>query len=361
MIGRFFNWWLGELLGLLPGRASRALGLGRDRVSVVVGADRAALALDTAAGRRALGTVALGDGFTSEAVERALGGLDLENCDVAVLLAADRALRRNVNLPSQVGPLGQADLRRQLEREIERFTPFRAEQVYFLYAADPRPGDGRGVSVELAVAPRKFIDPVVDRLVALGAERRAIRVGIVGIEAVLPVGGGGRAPEEIAAEPAAMPRGIGLALIAVLFLGFTALAAPVVQLWIARADLAGRAAVAEKEAEQLRRLATDAERQSAGFATIVAAKAEAPSVVRVLDRLTQLLPDDTFLDQFNVSGREIEIEGTTRASAAVVRALESTPLFQKVTYLAPVTRDPVTGAERFHFSLQYAPPKQAGK
>ena len=84
------------------------------------------------------------------------------------------------------------------------------------------------------------------------------------------------------------------------------------------------------------------------------AKAESPSVVRVLERLTALLPDDTYLDQFNVVGREIEIEGTTRASATLVRALESTPMFEKVNYVAPVTRDPVTGAERFHFSIQFA-------
>jgi general secretion pathway protein L len=74
----------------------------------------------------------------------------------------------------------------------------------------------------------------------------------------------------------------------------------------------------------------------------------------VLDRITALLPDDTYLDQFNVVGREIEIEGTTRASATLVRALESTPMFEKVNYIAPVTRDPVTGAERFHFSIQFA-------
>jgi general secretion pathway protein L len=360
MIGRFFTWWIGELMGLLPGRAARALGLGRDRLSVAVAAERASFALDTAAGRRALGAVALGDAFTSEAVERALGGVDLERCDVLVQLAADRALRRSVVMPAPAGPSGAADLRRALEREIERFTPFRAQEVYFLYALDAQPGDGRNVSVELAVAPRKFIDPVVDRLVALGAERRAARVGIVGIEAVLPAGGG-RETEEIAPRHAAVPRGVALALACVLLFGFTALAAPAVKLWIARADLAGQAAAAEKEAARLRRVAGDAERRSAGFAAIVAAKAEAPSVVRVLDRLTKLLPDDTFLDQFNVSGREIEIEGTTRASAALVRALESAAQFEKVVYVAPVTRDPLTGAERFHFSIQYAPRKQAGK
>lgn len=361
MIGRFLGWWIGELLGLLPGRAQRAFGLGRDRLSVVVAADRVSFALDTASGRRELGAVAAGSGFTSEAIERALGGLDLERCDVVVRLAADRAMRRGVTLPAPAGPMGQADLRRALEREIERFTPFRAEQVYFLYAVEAQPGDGRSVSVELAVAPRKFIDPVIDRLVALGAGRRAMRVGIVGIDAALPAGVGGRETEEIAPQTAAVPRGIAVALIAVLFFGFTALTAPVVKLMIARADLAERAATAEKAAEQLRRMATDAERQSAGFTAIIVAKAEAPSVVRVLDRLTQLMPDDTFLDQFNVSGREIEIEGTTRASAALVRALESAPMFEKVTYIAPVTRDALTGAERFHFSIQYAPQKQVGK
>ncbi|MGQ0676964.1 MAG: PilN domain-containing protein [Rhodospirillales bacterium] len=360
MIGRFFGWWIGELLGLLPGRAARALGLGRDRLNVVVAADRAPFALDTAAGRRALGTVALGGELSPAAVERALDGVDLERCDVVVQLAADRALRRSVTLPAPSGVMGQADLRRALEREIERFTPFRAEQVYFLYALDPQPGDGRSVAVELAVAPRKFIDPVVDCLVALGAERRATHVGIVGIAAVLPAGGA-RETGELPPTQAAIPRGVASALAAMLLFGFTALAAPAVKLYLERQDLAARAAVAEKEAEQIRRMAGEAQRQTAGFAAIIAAKAEAPSIVRVLDRLTALLPDDTYLNQFNVSGHEIEIEGVTRASAALVRALESAPMFEKVAYVAPVTRDPVTGTERFHFSIQYAPQKQAGR
>jgi general secretion pathway protein L len=364
MIGRFFRWWIGELLGMLPGRASRALGIGRDRLCVEVSADRAVLALDTAAGRRALGAVSLsGGGLTAEAVERALGGVDIERCDVLVELAADRALRRSVVVPAPSGPAGEAELRRALEREIERFTPFRAGQVYFLYAQGAPAADGRGVSVELAVAPRKFIDPVADKLVSLGAERRAMRVGIAGIGATLPAGAGPRdlGGRDAEAEPAGVPRGLAVALAAALIFGFTALAAPVVNLWLVRADLAERAARAEKEAEQVKRMTTEAERQSAGFNAILAAKAEAPSIVRVLDRLTQLLPDDTYLDQFNVSGREIEIEGTTRASAALVRALESAPIFAKVTYVAPVTRDQVTGAERFHFSIQYAPQKQAVK
>jgi general secretion pathway protein L len=353
MIGRFFSWWLGELVAMLPRRAARALGLGRDRLVAVVSADEARFALDTAAGRRALGA-APAQGAASD-YEAALGGVELERCDVVVLLAADRALRRVVEIPA-----GPGDLRRALEREIERFTPFRAEQVYFLYAAEPAARDGRMASVELAVAPRRFVDPVVDRLVALGAERRASWVGIAGIEAVLPAGGG-REAEEIAARPAALPRGLGLALGAVLVFGFAALAAPAAKLYLVRQDLAARAQAAERDAAQVRRLAGEAERRTAGVEAVFAAKAQAPSIVRVLDRLTQLLPDDTFLDQFNVTGREIEIEGTTRASAALVRALESTPMFEKVVYVAPVTRDPATGAERFHFSLQYAPQRQAGK
>ncbi len=351
MIARFFNWWIGELLGLLPRRAARALGLGRDRLIVVVRAERAVLALESAAGRRELGAVPLAHGegeVSARAVEQAVDGVDLERCDVLVLLAEDRALRRNVMLPA-----GHGDVRRALEREIERYTPFRAEQVYFLYAIDPQPGGDGAASVELAVAPRRFLDPMVDRLVSLGAERRAARVGIVGIDAVLPAGTG-REAEDMPEQPAGLPRGMGAALIAVAALALTALSAPTLQLFLARQDMAGRAALAEKDAEQVRRLLGEIERQSAGLEAILTARAEAPSVVRVLDRLSALLPDDTFLDQFNVAGREIEIEGTTRAGAALVRTLESERSFEKVTYVAPVTRDPVTGAERFHFSIQYA-------
>ncbi len=362
-------------MGLLPARLVRALGLGRDRLRVVVSGDQAAIALEDAAGARELGSISLAAkapaaaaapmeppptepvlrGVALRPIDDVLGEVDPALCDVVVLLAADRALRRELTLPR----VPEADQRRTIEREVERYTPFRAAQVYLFYAIDARRSDDRTLVVSIAVAPRRFVDAVVDRLVAAGAARGAVRVGIVGLDATLPADAeADDAPAP--SRPMSLPRPTAWALVAIGALALTALLSPVLRLYLVRAPLAERAAATRASADEVRRLLGEVEKLGQGLDTIVRAKLEAPSVVRVLDRLTALLPDDTYLDQFNVVGREIEIEGTTRASAQLVHLLESAPMFAKVTYVSPVTRDPVTGAERFHFSIQYAGAQGAG-
>ena len=364
---RFFSWWSAELVGLLPPRFMRALGVGRDRLRVTVSGDHAGLALEDAAGIRELGSISLSaaavakakpdepvlepslEGVALRPIEDVLGDIDLERCEILVLLSADRALKRELTLPR----VPDADQRRAIEREVERYTPFRAAQVYLFYTVDAKRSDDRSLIAEMAVAPRRFVDSVVDRLVAAGASRGNIKVGIAGIEGVLPADADQEdAPAPIV--PSSLPRPMAYALIAIGILAVTALLSPVLRLYIARMPLAERASQTRSNADEVRRLLGEVEKLGQGLDTIVRAKLEAPSVVRVLDRLTALMPDDTYLDQFNVVGREIEIEGTTRASAQLVHLLESTPMFSKVTYVSPVTRDPVSGAERFHFSIQYA-------
>ena len=357
-VARVLGWWLGELLALLPRRWARALGLGRDRLRVVVSGTQASFTVEGAGAERELGVVALGGQAAGDravrTIDDVLREIDPAACEAVVLLASDRALHRALTIPR----VPESDLRRAVAREIERYTPFRADQVYLFFTLDQQKSDDRTMAVAIAIAPRRFVDPVVDGLVAAGAGRRAIRIGIVGIDSALDAEGSPVAPAA-SGEALALPRPLGWALGAVAVLALTAIAAPTVRLALARAPLAERAAATQAQAEEVRRLLGQVERMSQGLDTIVKAKAEAPSVVRVLDRITALLPDDTYLDQFNVVGREIEIEGTTRASAALVRLLESTPMFEKVSYVAPVTRDPVTGAERFHFSIQYAGRKSA--
>lgn len=354
----FVAWWLGELLSLLPRGWLRALGFGRDRLRVVVSGAQASIALEGAGAVRELGAMAVGaraDGDRAvRTIDDVLRTVEPASCDALVLLTADRALKRELTIPR----VPDGDLRRAVAREIERYTPFRADQVYLFFALDPNKSDDRSMTVVIAVAPRRFVDPVVDGLVAAGVDRRAVRVGIVGVASLLDTAGNPAAAAS-GAEALSVPRPLGWALGAVAVLALTALAAPTLRLAVARAPLAERAAQIQAQAEEVRRLLGQVEKMSQGLDVIVRAKAEAPSVVRVLDRITALLPDDTYLDQFNLVGREIEIEGTTRASAALVRLLESSPMFEKVSYVAPVTRDPVTGAERFHFSIQYAGRKAA--
>lgn len=90
----------------------------------------------------------------------------------------------------------------------------------------------------------------------------------------------------------------------------------------------------------------------ASAASVMGAKAGAPSVVATLDALTRALPDDTWLAQFNMSGGEVEIQGAS--ASALVRAIEEMPEFVTVRFRTPITREPLTGLERFQFTLDLA-------
>ncbi len=120
-------------------------------------------------------------------------------------------------------------------------------------------------------------------------------------------------------------------------------------------------AVGRVEMERLRPAADQAlilRRQidgSQGVASeVLAAKAAAPSAVRLLDDLSQRLPDDTWIAQFKLLAGRLDIHGTAASAAALVPLIEASPLFGSVTFRAPIVRDPLTGKEQFQMSIALA-------
>ena len=75
---------------------------------------------------------------------------------------------------------------------------------------------------------------------------------------------------------------------------------------------------------------------------------------RLLEELSRILPDDTFLGQFNVVDGLVEIEGSTASAAALVPRLEASAMFAAVRFRAPVAAEAVSRRERFHFALELA-------
>ena len=65
-----------------------------------------------------------------------------------------------------------------------------------------------------------------------------------------------------------------------------------------------------------------------------------------------------------VGVRDADIRGVwspnrtnARSAAALARPIESSPAFARLSFRAPVTRDPTTQRERFQFAIELARPK----
>lgn len=267
-----------------------------------------------------------------------------------VELPADRALVRSLSLPAAA----EATLADLLVFEIERQTPFPAGQACFYHQIvgrlPPTPTLPAGsIEVRLTAVPRQLVEAAEEALADLGLEPGAIVV-----EGLAPADRGrlsllaNRTRVEAGAWT---PLNRWLAgLVAALALG-AALSQPVAdEIEARRLAEEGRRLAPAAKAVLAERTAADSARLT--LAQALAARGQAPATVELLVELTRALPDDTWLGFLSLSGRELLIEGSSRSAAALVAPIEASPLFGRVSFRAPVTRDPGSTLERFQLAIE---------
>src|SRR5262249_28882279 len=86
---------------------------------------------------------------------RLRGLIDDPQLRVFFCVPAARCLRRDLPLPAAA----EDKLRQVLSFEMDRQTPFKADQVYFDYRIATRDAAAKNLAVNLTVAPRAQLDP----------------------------------------------------------------------------------------------------------------------------------------------------------------------------------------------------------
>ncbi len=103
---------------------------------------------------------------------------------------------------------------------------------------------------------------------------------------------------------------------------------------------------------------TDALREKLGKLTeeasfLPAQKWDSPSTTQMLEELTKLLPDDTFVIQLEFNGKTVQIMGETGSAASMVETLEASPLFKDVAFKSPLTK--IQGSQFDRFQIGATP------
>jgi general secretion pathway protein L len=65
----------------------------------------------------------------------------------------------------------------------------------------------------------------------------------------------------------------------------------------------------------------------------------AASMVQILREMAQILPSSVWIWQYKFAGKEIEISGFADSASELISLLDKSPLFEKVEFLAPVTKE----------------------
>lgn len=356
----FLVWWLGELQAMVPARLRRLLRAHPDLVLFDVDDRAVRVRRLRAQGEDDIGQVNLEKTDTAsrraqfDAFADQLGGTRKQ---VVVRLPRNRVLRKVLNLPAAA----RENLREILSFEMDRTTPFTADEVYFTYRIVEIARQSKRLSAELLILPRASADPALDLVRAWGLSVDRLELQTDGPR--------GEAPPQATVdflpavtEGSAAPRRRPMTMlltVTTLALLLAAMVLPLRQQNRLIETLRADVAVAKTQADAGRRQREEMEQSITQSNFIVERKERRPAFVDVLDELTALLPDKTWLIRIRYYNGEIQAFGNSPTASALIGALEDSPLFTNTQFRAPVTRDPRLGVERFHIGSQVADREEA--
>jgi general secretion pathway protein L len=243
-------------------------------------------------------------------------------------------LTRDLDLPSAA----EGRLDTVLRYEMDRLTPFAADEVFFTWRVVAHDRTHATMRVELTLVPKIWVRPLLDRLSQAGIPPMALEV--IGPDGL---------PRHLPTDPIDPRRQARQRLAWRLALGAcAALAAATVALPVLRQSLA--MAAAEDRIAELRPLVAQAQalRQRIAVGTegaerIAAARQQATEALSLLGVLTDALPDDTWLVGLTLRQRHLVLEGHSAAANRLIAAMAHQDRLRNAAFAAPVLRDEAGG------------------
>lgn len=344
----FLRWWGGELAALLPARLRAWLRRGPDVLWLEATPD--ALAVRRARTGDVLAEIpaALPAAAQRAAFASACAGSDPDDRRLRLVVAAGDALHRRLALPAAAA----ADPRKVAGYELDRQTPFQASQVYFDARAASAAAPVGQVWLDLYAVPRAALDPVLERLGAIGAQPDSVDVraehgGLAGVDLL---------PEARRPRRADRRRRTNAILAAACVL----LAVLVLSQWLdnrraALARMQSQVDAMRAQAAQSEQLRAQLDAALAASRFLVKRKADSPPPLAVLDSLTRRLPASAWLDNLVLDDSGgLDIRGEAAHAAALVEALGASKVLQEPKLQGVIQPDPATGKERFELVARIA-------
>ncbi|MBL0164625.1 MAG: PilN domain-containing protein [Xanthomonadales bacterium] len=341
---RFFSWWGSELLACLPLRWRRFFSGNSEALLLESAGDTILVLREREKAVSEFGRIAATATAEEQAAEFRAIRARIENPGLRTILCVpeSRALTRELTLPAAA----EDNLRQVLTFEMDRQTPFKADQVYFdsrILARDPV---SRSLRVELTVLPRTLLDPQLGAIAGGAAEFDGIDVRGEG------VAGSRRGINLLPLERRArrrdmrLPLNLGLAALIVILLVFN-MSESLHNRAIGVETMQGEVEKAAAAARQVLELKKTLQDSINGANFLAEKKRQGPLLIALLDDLAYRLDDDTYLERLSIENNQIQLQGQAKNAAGLISVLTASPFLANPKLEGQIQPDPRTGKDRF--------------
>ena len=343
-VGQFFSWWAQELGNAMPAQFRARLQYARRKLLVQIDAGELVLSVDDAESIQSLDSLSTDQGIQlqQQQVRELLQQHELLEVDRDLLLPESSILRSDVVMPLAA----ETNLRQALAYEMDRYTPFQAEDVFYTWRILDRDRENGQLHFELYVTPREPAEALIEQLKRLGLAPSGIDVAT------------GTEPLGINLLPSARRFHIAnqqvrvnwlIAAVTVFLLAFVMAQS----LWLREHQLQtiGEAIDSVRSeamaVQQIRKQIDDAT-EAAGF--LQSRKVQNGYKVETLAELTRILPDNTYLDRLSLHAETAQMQGKSSNAQSLIELINDSPFFEDASFRGPTRLDNRSGKEIFDLS-----------
>jgi general secretion pathway protein L len=260
---------------------------------------------------------------------------------VEALLQSDHVMFSPLDFPGQASDFLDGMIRAQ----VDRLTPWTVNEAIFGWSQPTNAANDR-IEVTFAATSKLKIQPLLQLA-------QALDVGSVAVFATASAGEG--TPARIKLFDKSLQSAIGRTVdvprilrAVLLSVGLAAAASLLVAAYLGSSLQSEQQDLQRRISQRRAALRLDPNAGESGVSLLAKRKQATPSSVMVLEAVSRVLPDTTYVTELRIEGDKVQVVGMTQDAPSLIRLMEQSPQFTRATFFAPTTRAQNEPGERFH-------------
>ncbi len=345
----FFKWWGEQLSFLLPQKFRAALARGKSVIAVELKGTSASLSYINHQQETFLGEFEINDLGREEIQSLIESNSQYSDAKIVLRVPESVSVIQHVFLPAAAAD----NLQQVISYELDRYTPFNRDQVYFDFIKIGPANNKALIHLILILVQKSSLEAMYQQCLDIGlqpfyADSAAIIDVPDKVSSVYNL-----LPQSLCQKVSKKPLFIMLgSLLVMLVLLASLIYLPLKMTEDSLAILKNHVRKVEKVALEIEDSKKSIDYLYQATQTIIDKKNAAPSMIAVVNTVSEVLTDDTWVSNLRYYDNTLQLSGQSGSASNLIGSLEKTTLFTDTKFISPVTKDRRSGLERFKISTE---------